>query len=254
MTEEWRFLKTGAKSATYNMALDRAVLDACSIKRVPPTVRFYEWMPSAISIGYFQSLSEEVNLEKCREMDIDCVRRITGGGAVFHEKELTYSIVIQEEHPEMPKNIMKSYGRICGAVMKGLKNVGINSEYKPINDIISNNRKISGNAQTRKKQIVLQHGTVLMDVDVEKMFDVLRVPDEKIRDKMISSVKERVTSINHILGNHISFDELSDAMKKGFEEEFDIKLIDGKISAFEKGLTSKYEFECFGNRDWNHKR
>lgn len=254
MTEEWRLLQTGAKSAAFNMAADRAVLMASSEGQVSPTVRFYEWTPSAISIGYFQSIVEEVDLEKCRNMDVDCVRRITGGGAVFHEKELTYSIVIPESHPEIPKNIMKSYGRICGAVTKGLKNIGIDSEYKPINDIIANSRKISGNAQTRKHQTVLQHGTVLLDVDVEKMFNLLLVPDEKIRDKMISDVKQRVTSIRHILGDDIPFNNVADAMKKGFEEEFDVKLVPGKLTAFEKGLTSKFEFECFGNRDWNHKR
>ena len=254
MTEEWRLLQTGARSATYNMAVDRAVLVASSEGRVPPTVRFYQWNPMAVSIGYFQSIVEEIDLEKCRNMGVDCVRRITGGGAVFHEKELTYSIVIPESHKEIPKNIMDSYGRICGAVIKGLDNIGIKGEYKPINDIISDSKKISGNAQTRKQNTVLQHGTVLMDVDVEKMFEILLVPNEKIKDKLISDVKERVTSIKHILGNDLNFNTVAEAMKKGFEEEFDVKLVPDKLTAHEKGLTSKFEFECFGSRDWNHKR
>ena len=254
MSEKWRYLVTKGNSAAKNMAIDRAVLVANSEGKVPPTVRFYTWSPPAISIGYFQGLSEEVDLEKCKEFGVEYVRRITGGGAVFHEDELTYSIVIPESHPHIPKNIMESYGRICGAVMKGLKNQGIDSVYAPINDIISGGRKISGNAQTRKLKTVLQHGTVLLDVDVEKMFSILRVPNEKIRDKMISDVKQRVTSIKHILGKYVSFDDSVNSMKKGFEEEFNVELITGKLTDYEIDLTEKFEKECFANQDWNHKR
>ena len=188
------------------------------------------------------------------KLKIDYVRRITGGGAVFHDNELTYSIVISESHPSISKNILDSYGRICGAIVKGLNNIGIESIYAPINDIISNGKKISGNAQTRKKKTVLQHGTILTDVDVEKMFSVLKVPNEKIKDKLISNVKERVTSIKHILGEDISFNEIADSMKKGFEEEFNIDLYKGELTKEEMELTKKFENECFSSYDWNHRR
>ncbi|MCJ7570309.1 MAG: lipoate--protein ligase family protein, partial [Candidatus Thermoplasmatota archaeon] len=189
-----------------------------------------------------------------KDLGVDYVRRITGGGAVFHDDELTYSIVIPESHPQIPKNIMESYGRICGAVIKGLKNQGIDSSYVPINDIVSEGRKISGNAQTRKLKTVLQHGTVLLDVDIEKMFSLLIVPNEKIRDKMISDVKQRVTSVKHILGNYVSFNDSVNAMKKGFEQEFNVRLIPGSLTDYELVLIDKFEKECFANPDWNHKR
>jgi len=254
MTEKWRLLLTGANTAARNMAIDRAVLVANSNGKVPPTVRFYSWKPSAISIGYFQSLEDEVDLTTCRDLGVDYVRRITGGGAVYHENELTYSIVIPESHKEISKNIMESYGRICGAVMNGLSNLGIESIYKPINDIIASGKKISGNAQTRKMKTVLQHGTILTDVDVEKMFSILKVPNEKIKDKLIADVKERVTSIKHIKGEEIAFDKVAKAMKKGFEEEFKVKLVKGILTDEEVELTNKFERECFGAKDWNHKR
>ena len=254
MKEQWRLLKTNFSTAFTNMAVDRAVLVASSEGKVSPTVRFYGWEPSAISIGYFQSLEEEVDLDTCRKLGVDYVRRITGGGAVFHEEELTYSIVIPETHPQIPKNILKSYGRICGAVMKGLDNLGIESRYVPINDIITGGKKISGNAQTRKAKIVLQHGTVLTDVDVDKMFSVLKVPNEKIKDKLIADVKQRVTSIKHVLGKEIRFEDVSKAMKIGFEEEFNVDLIEEPLSEEEKELTRKFEKECFSARDWNHRR
>ncbi len=254
MKEIWRLLKTEDNAGAVNMAIDKAVIVSNSNKKVPPTVRFFTWKPPTISIGYFQSLEEEIDLNNCKEFGVDYVRRITGGGAVFHEEELTYSIIIPESHPQIPKNIMESYGRICGAVIKGLKNLGIESEYKPINDIITSGKKISGNAQTRKMKTVLQHGTVLTDVDVDKMFSLLKVPNEKIKDKLIADVKERVTSIKHVLGREIPFDDVAKAMKKGFEEEFNVELMEGTLTDEEIDLAKKFEKECFSARDWNHRR
>ncbi len=254
MSEQWRLLITENNTAFSNMAIDRAVLVANSKGLIPPTVRFFSWKPPAISIGYFQSLEDEVDLNVCKKLGVDCVRRITGGGAVFHDNELTYSIVIPESHPQIPKNIIDSYGRICSAIMKGLKQLGIDSNYFPINDILSNHKKISGNAQTRKLKTVLQHGTILMDVDVEKMFSLLKVPNEKIKDKLIEDVRKRVTSIKHVLGNNVSFNDVADAMKKGFEEEFNINLIEGKLSKDEIELAKLYEKECFSAEEWNHRR
>ena len=254
MSERWRLLQTGFNNAFMNMAVDKAILHANSKGLVPPTVRFYGWKPPAISIGYFQSLEEEVDIDACKRFGVDYVRRITGGGAVFHEHELTYSIVIPESHPEIPKNIMESYGRICGALMKGLKHLSIESEYVPINDIVVKGKKISGNAQTRKMQRVLQHGTILLDVDVDKMFSLLRVPNEKIKDKLIADVKERVTSIKHVLGKTIAFNVVVEAMKKGFEEEFSIELTEGELTVEEKRLTEEFNKKVFSNREWNHMR
>ena len=254
MKEQWRLIETGDNTAFTNMAMDKAVLVSISRGKVPPTVRFYRWRPSAISIGYFQSLEEEVNLDICKNFGVDYVRRITGGGAVYHEKELTYSIIISESHPKIPKNIMESYRIICGALIKGLKNLGIESTYVPINDIITNGKKISGNAQTRKEKTVLQHGTILTDVNIEKMFFLLRVPNEKIKDKLIADVKERVTSIKHVLEKEISFEEISTAIKSGFEKEFNIELVKGTFTEEEEELTKKFEKECFSTNNWNHRR
>jgi len=254
MKEEWRLLTTENKTAYSNMAIDRAVLVANSKGIVPPTVRFFSWSPPAISIGYFQSLEEEIDLDYCKMVGVDYVRRITGGGAVFHEKELTYSIVIAESHPQIPKNIIDSYKRICGAIIRGLEDLGIESNYFPINDILTNHKKISGNAQTRKSRTVLQHGTILMDVNVEKMFSILRVPDEKIKDKLIKDVKERVTSIKHILDSDVCFSEVADSMRKGFEEEFNIKLVNGVLTDEEINLAESFERECFSAKEWNHRR
>ena len=254
MKEKWRLLETKDETAFTNMAIDRAVLVTSSKGLVPPTVWFFSWKPSAISIGYFQSLEEEVDLDMCKKLGVDYIRRITGGGSVFHESELTYSIVIPESHLQIPKNIIASYARICGALIIGLKQLGIKSKYVPINDIIIDGKKISGNAQTRKMRTVLQHGTILIDVDIEKMFSLLKVPDEKIKDKFIANVKDRVTSIRHVLGEEITFYDVAEAMKKGFEEEFNVELVEGSLTPEELELTRKFEEECFSTKEWNHRR
>lgn len=254
MKEKWRLLETGLNNAYRNMAIDRAILVENSKGNIPPTVRFYRWGPPAISIGYFQSLNEEVDLLKCKEFKVDYVRRITGGGSVFHENELTYSIVIPESHPLISKKIIESYKKICGALVKGFSYLNIESEFKPINDIISNGKKISGNAQTRKFKTVLQHGTILIDVDVEKMFSLLRVPNEKIKDKLISDVKERVTSINILSDKKVTYFEVFKAMKKGFEDEFKVELDNSDLTDREIFLADKFEKEIFRSNDWNNKR
>ena len=235
-------------NAFLNMAIDEAVSEAVGREESLPTIRFYGWKPRAVSIGYFQSLEKEVDLDKCKEHNVDVVRRRTGGGAVFHDTEITYSIIGKQEL--FPKDIIASYKDICGAIISGLESLGIIAEFKPINDIIVSGKKISGNAQTRRGGVLLQHGTLLCDVDVDKMFSLLKVPDEKIKDKMIASVKERVTSVKML--KEVCQEDVLAALKKGFIEgkEFGISELTEKESARAKELAeTKYK-----TKEWNGMR
>jgi len=251
---EWRLLLTKFNDAFTNMAIDEAILIHRSKNKVPSTIRLYGWIPPAVSIGYFQSLEDEVNLKKCKEFGVDFIRRITGGGAVFHDKEVTYSCVVPINNPLMPSDILGSYKKICAGLVKGLSHLGIESSFVPLNDIISNGKKISGNAQTRKFHTILQHGTILIDTDVDKMFSLLKVPSEKLRDKMIKHVKERVTSINAILDREVDFDNVCDALARGFKKEFNVELIKGELIESELKLAEKIARERYKNLKWNHKR
>jgi lipoate-protein ligase A len=256
MSEKWRLLDTGLKDAFYNMALDEAIVIARARKIVPNTIRFFRWEPSAVSIGYFQSMEEEVDIEACNNLGIDYVRRRTGGGAVYHDRdgELTYSIIVDEDHPLISRDFQKTYEILCSGLVNGLRILGVPAEFRPINDIVVIGRKISGNAQTRSMGVVHQHGTILRDVNPKLMFTVLKVPSEKIRDKMIKSVEERVTSIKRYLGREVSFEELKNAMIRGFEETFSIKLTPGDVTEFEKQLAIKLINEKYLTREWNFKR
>lgn len=224
---DWRVIGLEENDAPMNMALDEAALESISARDVLPTIRFYRWQPSAVSIGYFQSLADEVAIDKCKEAGVDVVRRRTGGGAVYHDYngEITYSVIAPETM--FPKGIIDSYHEICGWIIDSLGMLGVQADFKPINDIVMaegtvgpsgeavGGKKISGNAQTRRKGILLQHGTILYTVDVRKMFSLLKVGQEKIADKLIAAVEDRVTSLK-ALKPDLTMDDVYKAMLKGF--------------------------------------
>lgn len=253
--EKWRLLDTGAKDAYSNMALDEAIARARSSDRVANTVRFFRWKPSAVSIGYFQSMDEEIDIAACKSMGVDYIRRVTGGGSVYHDYngELTYSVMVPESSRLVPKDILESYGVLCQGLTIGLSLLGIPAEFKPINDIVVAGKKISGNAQTRRMGIVHQHGTILREVDPDVMYSLLKVPSEKIRDKRIQSAKERVTSINGYLDREVKFEELKAAVKAGFERALNIKLVNGKTTKYEEELATQLRAK-YASREWNFKR
>ncbi len=248
---KWRVIDLSANSAFINMALDEAISNAVKLKQSLPTIRFYKWLPSAVSIGYFQSLKDEVDAELCRKMGVDVVRRRTGGGAVYHDSngEITYSVIAPE--PMFPKGITESYHVICGWIVDALKRVGITAEFKPINDIITSGRKISGNAQTRRNGILLQHGTILYKLDVATMFSLLKVPKEKISDKFIEDIKQRVTSVCDI-NPAISEQQLREALIKGFTASKDFEL--GTATSREMAEAEKLARERYATDEWNNMR
>lgn len=255
MTETWRLIDMRIEDAPTQMAIDEAIALNRLKEDNPNTVRLYRWKPSAVSIGYFQSLEKEVNLDTCSAFGVDVIRRITGGGAVFHDYdgEITYSLVAPESDPKMPRDILASYQVICGAIVEGLKTLGVDAEFKPVNDITAGNKKISGNAQTRRHGVVLQHGTVLVDSDIRTMFRVLRVSDAKISDKMIQAVEERVTNVRRYLGREVAFKEARDALVAGFEKVFKVTLEPGNLTAGEERTVEALKAK-YSSAEWVNQR
>lgn len=247
----WRLIDLSANTAAINMALDEAIGDAVKRKESLPTIRLYKWQPSAVSIGYFQSLNDEVDVELCRKLGVDFVRRKTGGGAVYHDSdgEITYSVIAPEQL--FPKGITESYHVICGWIVDALKRLGIAAEFKPINDIIVGGKKISGNAQTRRNGILLQHGTILYKLDVATMFSLLKVPKEKISDKFIADVKQRVTSATD-LNPSITEEQLKEALVAAFTNGKDFEI--GKCSETEMAAAAKLSRQRYSADEWNFMR
>jgi lipoate-protein ligase A len=237
-----RVLETGYNTAALNMAIDEALIEnICEV----PVLRIYGWRPAAVSIGYFQSIREEVDLEKCSKIGVDVVRRLTGGGAVLHETELTYSFITKQ----YPQNIMESYRWICETVVISIKRLGFDASFVPLNDIVVKGKKVSGSAQTRRKGVLLQHGTLLLGVDVDKMFCVLKVPSEKFKDKIIKDVKERVTSLAGT-----TFEEMASSLKTSFATKFDAKLLADTMSTEEINHAKWLAERKYNSREWNLRR
>jgi lipoate-protein ligase A len=244
----WRLIPLETHNAAMSMALDEALCE--SVKAgAAPTIRFYRWQPSAVSIGYFQSLEEEVNLGECKALGVDYVRRRTGGGAVYHdyEGEITYSIAAPES---FFGDIPASYKSICGCIVDALAVLGIPAEFKPVNDVVTAGKKISGSAQTRRGGVLLQHGTVLYDLDVRRMFSVLRVSAEKISDKMIAAVEERVTCVKKSC--NASWQQTYEALVRAFTTGKDI--CEGAWSEAELARARELAESRYSSREWNFMR
>jgi lipoate-protein ligase A len=250
-----RFLDLKVNDAYTNMATDEALTKARGEGRALDTFRFYMWKPSAVTLGYFQSVEDEVDLDALKKYGIDLNRRISGGGAVLNSAtgEITYSIIMDENDPRISSDPTESYRYLCHGIIEGLAILGIKAEFKPINDIIVGTKKISGNAQIRRYGAVLHHGTILVDYDPRQMFSVLKISDTKISDKLIQQAEERVTSIRKELGRNISFDEVRAAMEKGFAKALGVKLIPGELSSYEKELVAQFR-EKYASSEWRFRR
>lgn len=243
----WRCIVHGPANAATNMAIDEALLMSGT-----PTLRLYTWLPSALSIGYFQGIHEEVDLKACQHHDVDVVRRISGGGAVYHDArgELTYSLVVPES--TLPPQVQQSCRRICSAIAAGLRHLGVDARFAPLNDVVVDGQKISGSAQTRRRGHVLQHGTVLLDVDVSLMFSLLRISRAKIADKGIGEASARVISLHQLL-DRVDRDEVIDALRRGFANTFDVALHDGEMTDGERKRLPELR-EKYASQEWTFQR
>jgi len=256
----WRLLKFGVKDAFTNMAVDEAIATARIEGLVPNTLRFYQWKPSAVSIGRFQDVFKEVHVDNCRRHGVDVVRRITGGGTVYHDSqgEVTYSVVVREEDLGT-KDVYTAYNTICNGLIEAARILGINADFNPGDpkncpNIAINGKKISGSAQFHRGGVLLQHGTFLLDVDLDKMFTFLRVPWAKTASDVVCVAREKLTSIKDERAEAVTTEESCQALKRGFEKALDTEF--GKEEALtpqEQKLAEKLRVEKYANNDWNLK-
>ncbi len=198
---DWQLVHAAAQPPALHMALDDVLLDEVSAGRRAPTLRIWEWARSAVVMGRFQSLRNEVDAEGARRHGIEVVRRISGGGAMFIEpgNTITYSIVAPVSMVEA-MTFEQAYALMDGWVIAALGELGIQAWYQPLNDITSPAGKIAGAAQARRGQAVLHHVTMAYDIDAAKMLKVLRIGREKLSDKGIASAAKRVDPLRSQTG------------------------------------------------------
>ena len=275
--EVWRFIDSGHCSPEFNMALDEALLDWNSEGKIPPTIRFYGWNPATLSIGYFQKVEKEIDLDAVKKYGLGFVRRPTGGRGVLHDQELTYSVIVSEEHPEMPKTVTEAYRVISEGVLQGFRKLGLDAYFavpktaeereglKNLRsavcfdapswyELVVEGRKVAGSAQTRQKGVILQHGSILLDIDEDKLFDLFKYPSDRVKERMQRNFKNKAVAINALREIPVTIEEAKKAFKEGFEEGLNIVLEPYQLTDDEMDYVHEIEERRYKTDEWNFKR
>jgi lipoyl(octanoyl) transferase len=275
--EVWRFIDSGAGSPSFNMALDEALLNWNSEGKIPPTIRFYTWNPATLSIGYFQKAEKEIDLEAVKQHGLGFVRRPTGGRGVLHDHELTYSVIVSEDHPEMPETVTEAYRVISEGILKGFHHLGLEAYFavprtaeerealkSPRSavcfdapswyELVVEGRKVAGSAQTRQKGVILQHGAILLDLEEDKLFSLFKYPNDRVKERMQRAFKNKAVAINELTNNPVTLEQAKVAFKKGFEDGLNIELQPYELTAEELEYVNKIAKERYENDEWNFKR
>ena len=240
--ETWRIIETGFQDAYFNMAVDEVLLSQKEKGMIPSTIRFYGWRPGALSLGYTQKIASEINLEALRNLGLDCVSRITGGGIIFHQQEVTYSLAIGPDSGLFSNSVGESFRRLCAGIIKAMEFLGVKADFAGDNllpvdnsdafcfaanssyDIIVGQKKLGGNAQRRKKAVIFQHGSIPLELNYAGILPAL---------KNFSGKPIKAGSLNSILNKFLTFEETLDFLKRGFKEGLKIELKPGKLNCEE---------------------
>ncbi|HOP29661.1 MAG TPA: lipoate--protein ligase family protein [Spirochaetota bacterium] len=250
---EFRLIIDPPMNAAVNMARDLAILEMQSLKNPVPTLRIYRWSYPSVTIGYFQKLDDSVNLEYCHKNGISVTRRVTGGGTVLHHKELTYSFTLPVKKKIVPESVEDSFRYIIAPLIDSIKSLSLDAEYRPVNDIIINNKKISGSAQVRKKGILQQHGTLLIDIDKQLLYSAIKINVDKLKSKGFKTPADSITSLCGELNNKADDEFTDDLIVKlisSFSESMHIKFLLGDLSMAESAIMNSY-ISKFNNKQWN---
>jgi lipoyl(octanoyl) transferase len=275
--ETWKFVDSGYGSPSFNMALDEALLEWNSKGAFSPVIRFYGWNPPTLSIGYFQKVEKEINIEAVKNQGIGFVRRPTGGRGVLHEHELTYSVIVPESHSMMPNTVAEAYRVISEGILKGFHQLGLEAYFavpetteerellkSPHSavcfdtpswyELVVEGRKVAGSAQTRQKGVILQHGSILLDMDEDKLFSLFKYSNERVMERMKKSFKNKAVAINDLTSNRISMEQAKEAFKKGFEEGLNINLEPYELNQTEIDYVNQIAKERYESDEWNFMR
>jgi lipoate-protein ligase A len=256
MSKNWRLLPFETHDAFMNMAIDEAILRERSKNLVPNTLRLYGWNPSAVSVGRFQDVQREVYADNCRKNAVDIVRRMTGGGTVYHdsENEVTYSVVAAKEDLEK-ESISGVYEKVYDCIANGLKRLGVNTDFREGDARTCPNltvcgRKISGSAQSHKLGLVLQHGTILVEVNLERMFTFIRVGDKSHAD-VVELAAKKITSLRIELGEKVSHKKICEALVEGFAYGLRTGFTEQEITEEEQKTSERLCAEKYATDAWN---
>ena len=245
----WRLLDTGALPGSLNMAVDEALLRLHARGESPPTLRFTQWQPPAVSLGYFQK-RHSLDLEACRHLGIDVVRRPTGGRAVLHQHELTYS-VIAGAREGIPVSLDAAYRLICEGLLAAFRVLGFDAELghedtrfpqadvcfmrSAVGDIVYQGKKFVGSAQTWQSSSLLQHGSIVLGTQNRTWMAIL-TPGTTSREELHARLNSKTISLSEILGREIQPEELKAAIRAGMSQALRVEFQAGEMNREERAL------------------
>jgi lipoate-protein ligase A len=255
------------------MAVDEAILQTVAEGHAPPTVRFFGWTPPCLSLGYAQPL-RDVDQERLRTLGWDLVRRPTGGRAILHTDELTYSVIAPMAEPRVLGGVIESYRQLSAGLLRGLEILGLrvraDKEYGkdstskiqdsnlpvcfevPSNyEITAGEKKLLGSAQVRKRKVVLQHGTLPLTGDITRICDALHFDSEEARGQVRARVAERATTVANVLGREVTWSEAAHAMQHGFAATLNLTWDEQPLSPEEHQRAAQLKEEKYGTEGWN---
>jgi len=246
----WRLVDLGAVDPYETQAIYEAIGVARSRGLVPDTIVFCQPRNQLVCIGYHQELESEIDLEYCERNRIPIVRRILGGGAVILDSgQQFYQLIASRNNPTIPYGVEDAYAKILAALVRAYRALGIPAEYRAINDVQVRGKKISGNGATVLDDVLIMTGNMILDFDYDTMCNVLKVPSEKFKDKLVRNLREWVTTIRKEIGTLPSLDDLKKILRESFEEELSIGLVPGKLLGHEKAMLEQL-VKKYQSKEW----
>lgn len=268
---DWNLIITPPMSGALNMAIDEALLKSIGTNQSLPILRLYSWNPPCISLGYAQKFTD-IDKNRLFERGWDVVRRTTGGRAILHTDEITYSVIGPKNEPRLTGDILSSYKRLSKALLNCLfilkapaialekHNIAQADKLDPIcfeipssYEITMDGKKIIGSAQARKKDGFLQHGTLPLVGDLSRITEVLVYKSEESRLKARNKMLTKATTLYDSLGNEVSWEYSAKAIEKAFAKELNINFIKRNISDIEMNIAIKLVDEKYGNPNWTER-
>ena len=271
-SNQWRLLHSSPASGSWNMALDEALLEAVQAGDSPPTLRLYDWEPATLTLGYAQAI-DNVDLKRLADKGWGIVRRPTGGRAILHVDEITYSVVAPASEERVAGGVLESYKRLSQALLRSVELLDVPaigkeksgkrqkpSEPNPIcfeapsdYEITVDGKKLLGSAQARRKEGVLQHGSLPLYGDIARITEVLTFSDDDKRKRAAERVRGSAATVESAIGRKVEWAEAAEAFAKGFSEALDLELVTGDLSAQEIEAAQRWEKEKYATEEWTRR-
>ena len=265
----WRLLIDQPAGGAWNMAVDEAILESAGSGHSMPTLRLYAWQPPCLSLGYAQSI-RDVDLSRLERFAWELVRRPTGGRAILHTDELTYSVIGPQEEVRLSGSILESYQVLAQALLKALHLLSVPAESSahpslstqadpqatvcfevPSNyEITVSGKKLLGSAQARRRNGVLQHGSLPLFGDITRINQALYYPDEAERNKAVARLSQRATTVEAVINRQLDWQSVALAFIQAFDQTLNLDLQPATLSSAEITRAEQLVNEKYAKMQW----